>query len=282
MHIETTPLSPTFGAEVHGVRISGDCDDATIDAVKDLWAQRKLLLFREQSPSEAELVAFSRRLGRLEIHVRTEYLSPEHPEVLYISNIKENGREIGILAENEVGWHYDQIYLPKPAVGSLLCAVKLPPEGGSTYFADLAAAYEALPEEMKDRLEGKRAIQSYEAFNRAYSVPTSKEQKKKTQDIDQPVIRTHPITGKPALYLCPGMTTRILGMTETESRETLDFLFDWIVLEEFVYQHDWRLGDCLIWDNACTMHRRDPFDPQYQRLMKRTTILPPEALAVPF
>ncbi len=202
--------------------------------------------------------------------------------MLYISNIKENGREIGILAENEVGWHYDQIYLPKPAVGSLLCAVKLPPEGGSTYFADLAAAYEALPQEMKDRLEGKRAIQSYEAFNRAYSVPTSKVQKKKTQDIDQPVIRTHPITGKPALYLCPGMTTRILGMTETESRETLDFLFDWIVLEEFVYQHDWRLGDCLIWDNACTMHRRDPFDPQYQRLMKRTTILPPEALAVPF
>jgi taurine dioxygenase len=282
MALQIRPLQDSFGAEVIGVDISGHCPDEQIAAVKQLWAEHKLLLFRDQFPSEAELVNFSRRLGPLEIHVRKEYLSPDNPEILYISNIKDNGRPIGILSENEVGWHYDQIYLPQPAVGSLLSSVKIPPDGGRTHFADMSAAYEQLSEEIKAKLADKRATQSYEAFNRAYSVPTDSEQKKKTADIDHPIIRTHPVTGRKALYLCPGMTTRILGMPEAESREMLDYLFDWIVRPEFVYSHSWRLGDCIMWDNACTMHKRDPFDQQHERLMKRTTILPPEALAVPF
>ena len=282
MSLETRPLTTTFGAEVRGVNISSDCPETVIDEVKDLWAQHKLLLFRDQFPSETDLVDFSGHFGPLEIHVRREYLSPDNPEILYISNIKENGRPIGILSENEVGWHYDQIYLPKPAVGSLLTSVKLPPDGGSTHFADMEAAYEQLPDDIKTKLEGKRATQSYEAFNSAYSVPTNKEQKKKTADIDHPIIRTHPITGRKSLYMCPGMTTQILGMPDAESSELLDFLFDWIVRPEFVYSHEWQLGDAVMWDNACTMHKRDPFDQQYERLMKRTTILPPEELAVPF
>jgi taurine dioxygenase len=282
MALETRPLTPTFGAEVSGVQIASDCPSETLDEVRDLWLQHKLLLFRDQFPSETDLVDFSRHFGPLEIHVRREYLSPDNPEILYISNIKQNGRAIGILSENEVGWHYDQIYLPKPAVGSLLASVKIPPDGASTHFADMEAAYEQLPEDIKAKLQGKRATQSYEAFNAAYSVPTSNEQKKKTADIDHPIIRTHPITGRKSLYMCPGMTTQILGMPEEESRELLDFLFDWIVRPEFVYSHEWVLGDAVMWDNACTMHKRDPFDQQYERLMKRTTILPPEELAVPY
>ncbi len=281
MGLAVRPLTDSFGAEVSGVRIDGTAPGDTLAELKALWGKHKLLLFREQFPSEEELVAFSRNFGRLEIHVRKEYLSPANPEILYISNIKKNGKPIGILSENEVGWHYDQIYLPRPAVGSLLSSVKIPPKGGRTHFSDMGAAYERLPADIQDKLQGKRAVQSYEAFNRAYSTPTNKQQKKATADIDHPIIRTHPITGRKALYLCPGMTTKILGLTEKESRETLDFLFDWIVRPEFVYSHDWRLGDCLMWDNACTMHKRDPFDQDYERLMKRTTILPPEDLAVP-
>ena len=124
-------------------------------------------------------------------------------------------------------------------------------------------------------------MQSYEVFNRAYSVPTNTVQKRKTPDIDHPIVRRHPITGKPALYICPGMTTEILGLPAAESRALLDQLFEWIVRPEFVYSHRWQLGDCLLWDNACTMHKRDPFDATQKRLMKRTTILPPEELAVP-
>lgn len=275
-------LAQSFGAEVSGVEISANASDADVEAVRKLWYEHKLLLFRNQSVDESDLVEFSRRFGDLEIHVRREYLSPENPEILYVSNVQKQGKSIGILADTEVGWHYDQIYLERPAVGSLLCAVTLPPSGGNTYFADMAAAYEALPQEIKDKIEGRKATQSYEAFNRAYSVPTNKKQKKQSPDIDQPIIRTHPFSGVKSLYLCPGMTTQIVGMSEAESRETLDFLFEWSVRPEFVYSHAWRDGDCLMWDNACTMHRRDPFDQSHTRLMKRTTILPPAEFAVPF
>ena len=275
-------LANTFGAEVEGISVTAQPTAEDIAATKALWAEHKLLLFRGQDVSEEDLVGFSKKFGDLEIHVRTEYLSPQHPEILYVSNIKKDGKLMGILSDTEVGWHYDQIYLPRPAVGSLLAAHTLPTERGNTEFADMAAAYEALPADIKYVLDGKQATQSYEAFNRAYSVPTNDKQKRRSPDIDQPVVRTHPITGVKALYLCPGMTTRIVGLSEAESDEMLDFLFDWSIKPEFVYSHEWQDGDCLMWDNACTMHRRDPFDQNEMRLMKRTTILPPAELAVPF
>jgi taurine dioxygenase len=275
-------LTPGFGAEIGEVLIEAEAAEETVYAVRALWHRHSLLLFRDQSPGERDLVEFSRKLGPLEIHVRTEFLDPAFPELLQISNIRQNGRSIGILSDSEVGWHYDQIYLQKPALGSLLCAFRIPPTGGNTWFADMSAAFEALPAETRERLDGLTAVQSYEAFNRVYSVPTSEEQRRRTPDIEHPLVRTHPFTGRKALYLCPGMTTRIVGLPEAESREILDELFAWTVRPEFVYEHVWRPGDCLMWDNACTMHRRDPFDPTETRLMKRTTILPPEELAVPF
>lgn len=274
-------LGATFGAEILDFLISSGASTEDSTAIKTLWAEHKLLLFRHQTLDESTLVNFSQLFGALEIHVRTEYLSPNHPEILYVSNIKKNGQKVGILADTEVGWHYDQIYLPRPAVGSLLMAHTLPPEGGNTEFADMTTAYEELPESVKKRLHNARAVQSYEAFNRAYSVPTNREQKKKSPDIEHPIVRTHPITGRRALYLCPGMTTEIVGWDPGESRAMLDYLFEWSIQPRYVYSHVWQPGDALLWDNACTMHRRDPFDQNHERLMKRTTILPPQELAVP-
>ena len=281
MTITTRPLTPTFGAEVSGVDLAMAPDAATATTLRDLWLKHGLLLFRGQKLDEAQQVAFSRHFGPLEIHLRREYLSPENPEILYVSNLKKDGRPIGILSDTEVGWHYDQIYLPRPAVGSMLYSVIIPPDRGATSFADMSAAYEALPAGTKKRLEGRKAVQSYEAFNRSYSVPTSDEQRKKTPDIEHPLVRTHPYTGRRALYICPGMTIRIVGLPEAESAELLAELFAWSVRPEFVYTHTWRLGDALMWDNACTMHRREPFDTTQQRLMKRTTILADETVAVP-
>jgi len=281
MTITTRALTRTFGAEVSGVDLAKPLDAASANTLRELWQRHSLLLFRDQKLDEAQQVAFSRHFGTLEIHVRREYLSPENPEILYVSNVKKDGRPIGILSDTEVGWHYDQIYLPRPAVGSMLYSVIIPPDRGATSFADMTAAYEALPAATKARLEGRKAVQSYEAFNRSYSVPTSDEQRKKTPAIEHPLVRTHPTTGRKALYICPGMTIRIAGLPEAESAELLAELFDWAVRPEFVYTHTWRLGDALMWDNACTMHRREPFDTTQQRLMKRTTILADERLAVP-
>jgi len=275
-------LGKTFGATIDGINLATDIDPDTMAQVKNLWSEHQLLLFRNQDLTEEQLVAFSRGLGDLEIHLRREYLSRDNPEILMISNMKDGDRTIGILSDTEVGWHYDQIYLPKPAVGSLLYSVILPNDGGQTSFADMTAAFEALSDDMKAKLGGRKAIQSYEAFNAQFSVPTNKTQKKMSPDIAQPLVRTHPITGRKALYICPGMTTEIVGLEPDDSRETLDFLFDWCVRDEFVYTHDWMLGDALLWDNASTMHRREPFDSSEQRLMKRTTILPPEDIAQPF
>ncbi len=282
MAFGTKPLGKTFGAEVSGVDLSMPLDAKAAQEVRDLWLAHELLLFRGQKLEEKNLVEFSRNFGPLEIHLRREYLSPENPEVLYVSNLKKEGRPIGILADTEVGWHYDQIYLPRPAVGSLLYSVIIPPDRGATSFADMSAAYAALPERTKERIEGRKAVQSYEAFNRSYSVPTSDEQRRKTPDIEHPLVRTHPYTGRKALYICPGMTTRIAQLDENESADLLAELFAWATQPRFVYTHTWQLGDALLWDNACTMHRREPFDGTQQRLMKRTTILPDPAVAAPF
>ena len=231
---KTRALGATFGAEILDFLISSGASTEDSTAIKTLWAEHKLLLFRHQTLDESTLVNFSQLFGALEIHVRTEYLSPNHPEILYVSNIKKNGQKVGILADTEVGWHYDQIYLPRPAVGSLLMAYTLPPEGGNTEFADMTTAYEELPESVKKRLHNARAVQSYEAFNRAYSVPTNREQKKKSPDIEHPIVRTHPITGRRALYLCPGMTTEIVGWDPGESRAMLDYLFEWSIQPRYV------------------------------------------------
>lgn len=282
MGLDVRKLTPSFGAEVIGLNLSKSVSDDLLAEVKALWAEHQLLLFRGQSIDEPDAVAFSRQLGELEIHVRKEYLSPENPEILYVSNMRVDGKPIGILSDTEVGWHYDQIYLPRPAVGSLLYAVTLPANGGQTSFANMSAAYEGLSDRIKEQLEDRKAVQSYENFNAQYSVPTNSDQKNRTPDIEQPIIRTHPISGRRALYICPGMTTQIVGMDGDESRALLDYLFEWSVRPEFVYTHSWAHGDALLWDNAATMHRREPFDGNEERLMKRTTILPPEKFAVPF
>ena len=276
------PLSSSFGAEILGIDLSKDISAMDQMVIRELWAKHQLLLFRGQSLGEEDLVRTSRYIGDLEIHIRREYLSEENPEILLVSNIKKDGRSVGILSDTEVGWHYDQIYLPRPAVGSMLMAVKLPSSGGQTSFADMTAAFEALPDEIKTKINGTKAVQSYEAFNAQFSVATNKTQKKLSPDIEQPLVRTHPISGRKALYICPGMTTQIVGMDAHESAEMLDYLFNWSVRPEFVYTHNWQKGDVLLWDNASTMHRREPFDGNDERLMKRTTILPPEDLAVPF
>ncbi len=281
MGLKIRPLQKTFGAEISGLDLSKPLDSQTINEVKSLWHQYGLLLFRDQAMDEAEIVSFSRQLGDLEIHIRKEFLSQKSPEILYISNMTKEGKPVGILADSEVGWHYDQIYLPRPAVGSFLFSVILPSSGGETSFSNMSAVYEALPQSIKNVIDGKKALQSYETFNALYSVPTSTEQKKKTPDIEHPIVRVHPYSGKKALYICPGMTTQIIGLDKSTSDDLLQELFAWSVKPEFVYSHVWQLGDGLLWDNACTMHRREPFDPNQERLMKRTTILPDPKYAVP-
>ena len=280
--VSTRQLTKTFGNEIKNVKITADMDDALFHQVINIWNQSGILLFRGQNLSDDNLVEFSRRIGKLETHVREEWLSQTHQEILILSNIKKDGKTIGGLSNSEINWHYDQIYLPKPAVGSLLTSVIIPPEGGSTYFSDMCSAYENLPEDTRQKISKLQAVQSYANFNQGHTIKTKNTIKNKTPDVTHPMVRTHPITGRKSLYICPGMTTSIVGLSKSDSTLLLRYLFDFSTQKRFVYRHDWEVGDAILWDNACTMHRRDDFNNKHDRLMKRTTILPPDSLATPF
>ena len=281
MTLATRPLTESFGAEVLDVDLTS-IDASAVEEIRSLWFRNGILLFRGQSLTEKDMVDYSRQFGDLEIHVRREALSKEHPEIVIVSNVKQKGKPIGILADGEVGWHFDQIYTKKPALGSFLVAVTIPPKGGNTYFADMATAFERLPLDVKDTIDGRKAVQSYDAYVRVYSTPANEETKSQTRDLEHPLVRTHPLTGRKALYVCPILSTQIVGMPKDESDDLLNYLFEWSVKPEFVYKHEWQLGDALMWDNSSTMHRREPFDGTYDRVMKRTTIRPPPEHAVPF
>lgn len=271
-------LGPTFGARVEGV------DAAHLDA--DAFAQlyrlflcRYVVALRGQSLDEEGLLAFSRRLGPLEPHVLSEFHHPRYPEILMLSNVVEEGKPKG-LADAGSYWHSDVSYKAKPSRATALYAIEVPEKGGDTLFCDMVAAYEALSPEMKRRLEGLKAAHNYEhRMNQqvaAYGVrkPLTEEQKRQTPEVIHPVVRTHPETGRKALYVNPGFTVRIEGVSERESEALKEALFAHCLQDRFRIAYHWQAGDLVFWDNACVMHKATVTElpPGSRRTMWRTII----------
>ncbi len=276
MRLETRPLGESFACEIIGLCLWEAQDDQTIDQLRALWAHHPVLVFRRQALSEDELAHFSARFGPLERTVRTDWASPARPEVALISNLKDaQARPIGGLGDGEIQWHSDQSYMIKPATGAMLYALELPPEGGTTSWVDLGAAYAGLPARLKHAVEDRRAIFSYAKRLAGYQGVDrviSEEAKQKTPPVLHPLVHTHPVTGKKALYLDSTTTIGIDGMDDAPGLALLDEIYESATRPEFVYRHHWQVGDALLWDNGFTMHRRAPFDPTSRRLMKRTTM----------
>ena len=276
MPLETRPLDNSFACEVVGLRLWEPLNVQTINELRALWAHHGVLVFRRQALSEHELADFSALFGPLERVVRTEWASPVRPEVGLISNLKDaQGKPIGGLGDGEIQWHSDQSYMLNPATGAMLYALELPPEGGSTSWVDLCAAYAGLPDRLKRAVEGRRGIFSYVKRLAGYQGVDrviSEEAKRKTPPILHPLVHTHPVTGRKALYLDSTTTIGIEGMNDTSGSALLEEIYEFATRQDFVYRHHWRVGDALLWDNGFTMHRREPFDPSARRLMKRTTI----------
>src|SRR5208283_5045681 len=276
MSFECRQLDDSFAREVVGLRLWEPVSDRTIDELRALWARHPVLLFRRQALSEDELADFSARLGPLERVVRTEWASPVRPEVGLISNLKDaQAKPIGGLGDGELQWHSDQSYMTNPATGAMLYALELPPAGGRTSWVDLCAAYAGLPDRLKRAVEGKRAVfdytkrlAGYQGVDRVISPETAR----KTPPVLHPLVHTHPVTGRKALYLDSTTTIGIDGMDEASGTALLDEIYEFATRPQFVYRHHWQVGDALLWDNGFTMHRREPFDPSARRLMKRTTI----------
>lgn len=279
--INVRRLGHALGAEVGGLDLSAPVPDAVFHEIVDVFHEHQVIVFRGQRLTPEQHIAFSRCFGEIDINVRSRFNKPGHPEIFVVSNIIENGEPIGVTDAGRY-WHTDHCYVREPSRCSLLYALEVPREGGralgDTMFASTVAAYESLPADMKKRLAGLKAVNSYSyTYNRKVNeferTPLTAEGREAPPDIEHPVVRTHPFTGKRCLFVNEGYTTCIMGMPEEESAQALEFLFEHMTRVEFIYRHQWEIGDLLLWDNCATQHKA-VFDYALplRRRMERTTI----------
>ena len=270
-------IGAALGAEIVDLDLSRPINDDTFAAVRRAFLESNgLLVFRDQRISPEQHIAFSQRFGPLMIHVLDKFLLPGHPEILRVSNVIENGEPIGLGDAGRI-WHSDLSYTTEPSLGSLLYALEIPKEGGDTSFANMAAAYDALPAEIKQQLDGKSAVHSYGHSYAKFSgskfrPKLTQQQRDQVAEVVHPAVRTHPETGRKTLFVNEGFTSRIVDLPEAESRELLDFLFAHSTQPQFVYRHHWQDHDLLFWDNRCTIHLAHGCPPQLRRHMHRTTV----------
>jgi len=280
--IKVRATGAALGAEIMGVDFSQDLDDATFNQIADLWQQYEVVFFRDQKLTPAQHVAFSRRFGELELHVRKDCCRPGYHELFVVSNIIVDGKPIG---SQDAGlfWHSDLCYLKVPSRGSLFYALEVPHDEngkplGDTKFASSTAAYNALPDSTQQKIAGLKAVQSYKkGYYRERNAGPRKaltpEQEARTPDVEHPIVRTHPLSGKKCLFVNEGYTSRIAGMNGLEGDALLNELITHSTQPEFIYRHSWRVGDFLLWDNCLVQHQAIPdYQLPLRRHMERTTL----------
>ena len=267
---QARPLSSALGTELIGLDLSAPMGNDLFDSVREAWHRHLVILIRDQHLTEDDQVRFAEKFGPPAV-IHTKQFVRNHPAVMLISNIREDGKPIGALPDGEMHFHTDQCHQEQPAMASMLYAIEVPSAGGNTLFANGYKAYETPPDALKLRIAGRKALNAYD-----YDAAAMKRGTRLADGVPScvhPVVRTHPATGRKALYVNRLMTVRIEGLPADESDELLDTLFAHQERREFVYEHVWRPGDLLMWDNRCTLHARTDFSPDERRLMRRVTIL---------
>jgi taurine dioxygenase len=272
-HIGIQPLSDALGAEILGVDLAQPLDDATFAEILAAWHRDGLILLRNQTFNGDQQVEFGGRFGAVAPWSRfADKQNGEHPYLMLVTNIKKDGKFVGSLPEGEIEFHSDGIYIEVPSKATMLYAVAIPSTGGDTAFANMYKAYETLPDDLKRQLAGKRALHAFTYNSQKADENDTKKTAEDVASYAHPEFRTHPDTGRKALYVNRLMTQEIVGMPADESRRILNFLFDHIERPEFVYEHKWQIGDVLLWDNRCLVHARRDFPVEELRLMRRLTI----------
>ncbi len=258
------------GTEILNVDLREPLSEERFAAIMDVWHESRVIVFRDQKLEPEDQLRFGRRVGELSV-IHTAEFAGEDPSIMYISNVKQDGEFIHALPVGEMMFHIDQCYMAKPAKATILYAIEIPKVGGNTLFSDMIAAYAALDAETKARIEGLKALNVYDYD--AGATHTAAEVSEDAPRYAHPIARTHPVTGEKALFINRLMTRAILGLPEDESRQLLEKLFHHQENPAFVYEHRWRVGDLLMWDNRCTLHARRDFNPEETRLMRRLTVL---------
>jgi taurine dioxygenase len=282
-----------LGAEISGVDLSQPQDDGTFATIADAFFEHQVVFFRHQRLAPSQQIAFTRRFGELEQHVRKEHCLEGYPEILVVSNVlDEHGRALGVQDAGRF-WHSDLSYKRVPSLLSALYALEVPVKDGlvlgATSFASTTAAYEALPDALKRRLQGLRNVHSYRYY-RARNLqaqkeeqarggrvvqehPPSEAQLKSVPDVEVPIVRTHSVTGRKGLFINEAHTACIVGLPEEEGTALLAQLCSHIAEPQFRFEHGWRAGDVLMWDNVAVQHKANfDYDLPLRRVMHRTTV----------
>lgn len=272
--LEIAPLTKHIGSEIRGVDLRVKPDDETVRAIYRAWLDHLVIIFPGQKLEQEDLIRVTGYFGELgELHRPPKYFPAGYskllPGIMLISNIRENGEPIGALPDGEMMFHHDMIHSETPSKATLLYSVEIPSKGGNTLFASGYAAYDTLDPVIRSRLEGKRALHHYNYGS------VQKGDHKGTEAFAEcihPVFRTHEDTKRKAVYVDRLMTVKILDLPDDESETLLNAVVDHSENREFVYEHEWRIGDLLLWDNRCSAHARTDFPSSERRLMLRTTV----------
>jgi taurine dioxygenase len=272
--LEVVPLTKHIGAEIRGIDLREKPDDATVKAIYQAWLDHLVIIFPDQKLSQEDLLRATTFFGENGGLSRPEKERPIGftkllPGIMLISNIRENGEPIGALPDGEMMFHHDMIHAEVPSKATLLYSVEIPSAGGNTLFASGYAAYDTLEPAIRRKLEGRKAMHHYNYGS------TQKGDSRGTEafaECTHPVFRTHEDTGRKAVYVNRLMTMGIVDMPQAESEPLLNAVFDHAEKREFVYEHVWRVGDLLLWDNRCSSHARTDFPSTERRLMLRTTV----------
>lgn len=274
--VTVRPTGKALGAEIQGVDLRTiDSDDFA--SIYRAWLDHSVLLFRGQNLTDEDLIAFSEKFGDLDwapVQESGRRFVEGHPEIYVVSNVMEKGEPIGSLGAGEASWHTDMSYLQDPPKASILYALEIPSTGGNTYFNSMYRAYESLPDAVKKRIEGKKLKHdgTYNSGGYVRQGVTAVDDPVSSPGTFHPLVCTHPETKRRVLYLGRRRNAYIEGLSLAESESLLDELWSHANGEELEWYNEWRVGDLVLWDNRCTMHRRDPFDANSRRVMHRTQI----------
>ena len=286
MAIAIKNLDAALGAEIADIDLSKPLPRADVDAIEAAWRERLVVVFHGQSLSDPQLIAFSKNFGELDPPGPNPYGQPfnrEHPELNVISNVVENGKPIGNLGDGEAVWHADMTYVDVPPKAAILHALEVPPPeaGGNTYFANMFAAYESLPADLKKAADDKFAVHDASRNSAGMLRKGYKEvaDVRETVGAHHPLVRTDPTTGRRALFLGRRPNAYVLGLAVAESETLLDALWAHATQPHFVMCHEWKAGDLLMWNNLSVLHRRDSFNPKTRRVMHRSQIKGYERIA---
>ena len=270
-----------FGAQVIDIDLARGFSDEEIRELHAVWMEHPLLVFRRQAISDAQQIAFARRFGELEIHPAKEHRSSKHPEIYRVSNVDEAGKLLPPASDGAKYmsltrlWHSDSSFREVPSNGSILHGLEVVKGAGQTLFCNLTEVYAALDESMKRRIHALRVVHSHEHI--LSFVDGLKQEGGKYEElppVTHPLVRRHPVTGRPSLFISPHTMERVVGMDEREGRALLEELTAFAIQERFVYRHEWEQDDVIMWDNRCLMHAVMPYDAnRVRRVMHRTTIV---------